>query len=97
MFAKKNKIIDIQKNDEKIALICLYSYFQIVSTLALLSVVSAGHLGNYQSSAGYNAFGAGAYNPGSASAYNGGYGAHIPILRYENVNNGDGTYRYRYY
>ncbi|KAF9815399.1 hypothetical protein SFRURICE_011551, partial [Spodoptera frugiperda] len=68
----------------------------IVSTLALLSMVSAGHLGNYQSSAGYNAFGAGAYNPGSASAYNGGYGAHIPILRYENVNNGDGTYRYSY-
>ncbi|XP_028160060.1 pupal cuticle protein 20-like [Ostrinia furnacalis] len=30
--------------------------------------------------------------------YNGysGSGAHIPILRYENVNNGDGTYRYNY-
>ncbi|CAH0701119.1 unnamed protein product [Spodoptera exigua] len=69
---------------------------KIVSTLALLSVVSAGHLGSFQSSAGYNAFGANAYNPGSASAYNGGYGAHIPILRYENVNSGDGTYRYSY-
>nr|XP_021191400.2 pupal cuticle protein 20 [Helicoverpa armigera] len=68
---------------------------KIVSTLALLSVVSAGHLGHLQAP-GYNAFGANAFAPGSASAYTGGYGAHIPILRYENVNNGDGTYRYNY-
>ncbi|CAH2980178.1 unnamed protein product [Chilo suppressalis] len=27
---------------------------------------------------------------------NNNYGAHIPILRYENVNNGDGNYRYSY-
>ncbi|CAD0199448.1 unnamed protein product [Chrysodeixis includens] len=62
---------------------------KIASTLALLSVVSAGHLGNYQPASGYNSFGA-------APGYTGGYGAHIPILRYENVNNGDGTYRYNY-
>ncbi|XP_026725679.1 pupal cuticle protein 20-like [Trichoplusia ni] len=62
---------------------------KIASALALLSVVSAGHLGNYQAAPGYNSFGA-------APGYTGGYGAHIPILRYENVNNGDGTYRYNY-
>ncbi|XP_026747598.1 pupal cuticle protein 20-like [Trichoplusia ni] len=65
---------------------------KIISTLALLSVVSAGHLHNYQHS-GSSSF-ANAYS--SASAHATSYGAHIPILRYENVNNGDGTYRYNY-
>lgn len=71
-----------------------------MSALALLSAVSAGHLGHFRGSTGYNAFGASAYNAGSAfgaaPGYTGAYGgAHIPILRYENVNNGDGTYRYK--
>ncbi|KAL0841402.1 hypothetical protein ABMA28_015095 [Loxostege sticticalis] len=38
----------------------------------------------------------GGYNNNFGSGFGGGYGAHIPILRYENVNNGDGTYRYNY-
>lgn len=75
-------------------LICSFRS-QIISTLAMLSVVSAGQLGHLQPSTGYNAFGANAYSAGSASAYSGNYGAQIPILRYENVNNGDGTYRYK--
>lgn len=37
----------------------------------------------------------GGYNNNFGSGFGGGYGAHIPILRYENVNNGDGTYRYK--
>lgn len=41
---------------------------------------------------GYNNFGGNNYG---GSGFGGGYGAHIPILRYENVNNGDGTYRYK--
>lgn len=42
---------------------------------------------------GYNGgYNSGAYNSGGYSG-----GAQIPILRYENVNNGDGNYRYRYY
>ncbi|CAB3229919.1 unnamed protein product [Arctia plantaginis] len=70
---------------------------KLVSTFALLSMASAGHLGHYQGSSGYNSFGANSFNTASASAYTGNYGgAHIPILRYENVNNGDGTYRYSY-
>uniref|UniRef100_A0A2A4ITA3 Pupal cuticle protein 20-like n=1 Tax=Heliothis virescens TaxID=7102 RepID=A0A2A4ITA3_HELVI len=78
---------------------------KIISTLALLSAVSAGHLGHFQPAAGYTAFGTNAYSSAavaaSASAYQqsrsyGSYGAHIPILSYENVNNGDGNYRYSY-
>ncbi|XP_075973239.1 pupal cuticle protein 20-like [Anticarsia gemmatalis] len=69
---------------------------KLISVLALMSAVSAGHLGHFQPSTGYSSFGANAYS--AASAYSGSYngGAHIPILRYENVNNGDGTYRYNY-
>ncbi|NP_001166740.1 cuticular protein RR-1 motif 8 precursor [Bombyx mori] len=68
------------------------SALKIVSALALFSMASAGHLGHLQhTSGGYNA---GAYNAG---AYSGAYGgAQIPILSYENINNGDGTYRYSY-
>lgn len=44
--------------------------------------------------------GAGAFAGAGAGAggYYGGYsgGAHIPIVRFENVNNGDGNYRYSY-
>lgn len=48
--------------------------------------------------------GGGGYSGGSsgsgafsgASSYSGGGGANIPILKYENVNNGDGNYRYRW-
>lgn len=36
---------------------------------------------------------AGAFN--GAGSYSGGGGANIPITKYENVNNGDGSYRYR--
>ncbi|XP_026324986.1 pupal cuticle protein 20-like [Hyposmocoma kahamanoa] len=61
---------------------------KIVSALALLAMVSAS--GNFN--AGYNGgYNSGAYNSGGYSG-----GAHIPILRYENVNNGDGNYRYSY-
>ncbi|KAJ8729986.1 hypothetical protein PYW07_017024 [Mythimna separata] len=71
---------------------------KIVSTLALLSAVSAGHLGHFQP--GYSAFGTNAYSSArasaSASAYTSSYGAHIPIVGYENANNGDGNYRYSY-
>lgn len=64
-------------------------FYQVVSALALLAVVSAS--GNFNG--GYNGgYNSGAYNSGGHSG-----GAHIPILRYENVNNGDGNYRYRYY
>lgn len=38
-------------------------------------------------------FNTGPYNAGYSNNYG---GAHIPILSYENVNNGDGNYRYRY-
>ncbi|KAJ8729985.1 hypothetical protein PYW07_017023 [Mythimna separata] len=74
---------------------------KIMSTFALLSAVSAGHLGHFQPATGYNAFGVNAYSGGAAfgaaPGYTGAYGgAQIPILRYENVNNGDGTYRYNY-
>ncbi|PZC86532.1 hypothetical protein B5X24_HaOG209251 [Helicoverpa armigera] len=75
---------------------------KIISTLALLSAVSAGHLGHFQPAAGYTAFGTNAYSSAavaaSASAYQQSrtFGAHIPILSYENVNNGDGNYRYSY-
>ncbi|XP_053607522.1 pupal cuticle protein 20-like [Plodia interpunctella] len=72
------------------------SSLTLVSILALLAVVSAGQ---YYSQ--YNGFGAGAgagfgagFGAGAGFGYSG--GAHIPILRYENVNNGDGTYRYNY-
>lgn len=55
---------------------------------------------------GYSGFGAGSPGFGSGPGvggfnFNGGYdsdrnyGPQIPILRYENVNNGDGNYRYR--
>nr|AER27816.1 cuticular protein RR-1 motif 8 [Antheraea yamamai] len=65
---------------------------KLVSSLAILAVASAGHLGTqffHSQTAGYSNAAAGAYS-GTYS------GAHIPILRYENVNNGDGTYRYNY-
>ncbi|XP_072931858.1 pupal cuticle protein 20-like [Epargyreus clarus] len=55
--------------------------------------------------AGSGPFG-GSGSPGSASAFNsqggfgggsgGGNGANIPILKFENVNNGDGTYHFSY-
>lgn len=54
--------------------------------MALLALASAEHYHG-----GYNQFGGSSFG---GSSY-GGHGAHIPILRYENVNNGDGTYRYR--
>uniref|UniRef100_A0A2A4J6L1 Uncharacterized protein n=1 Tax=Heliothis virescens TaxID=7102 RepID=A0A2A4J6L1_HELVI len=116
---------------------------KIVSTLALLSVVSAGHLGHLQAP-GYNAFGANAYTVSKhpekikehkyyccivstlalLSVVSAGHLATCrplattrsvlthtqpdqllptpvatdthPILRYENVNNGDGTYKNNY-
>ncbi|CAB3224335.1 unnamed protein product [Arctia plantaginis] len=70
---------------------------KLVSTFALLSVVSAEQLGHHQGPYGYNTFGANAFSSASASAYSSAYrGAQVPILRYENFNNGDGNYRYSY-
>ncbi|KAH9640760.1 hypothetical protein HF086_007331 [Spodoptera exigua] len=75
---------------------------KIVSLFAFLSAVSAGHLGHFQPSSGYNTFGSNSYHhssaatAASASAFTSSYGAHIPILKFENVNNGDGNYRYSY-
>lgn len=72
---------------------------KIVSLFALLSAASAGHLGHFQPSPGYNAFGNSYHHSSavaaSASAYTSSHGAHIPIVNFENVNNGDGNYRYR--
>ncbi|XP_061712769.1 pupal cuticle protein 20-like, partial [Cydia pomonella] len=64
-------------------------FLQIVITLVVLAVASAEHFRSQQF-AGFN----GGFNGG----YSGGFsrGAHIPILSYENVNNGDGNYRYSY-
>lgn len=42
---------------------------------------------------GFGGSGSGGFSSGGS--YGGGAGANIPILRYENVNNGDGTYRYK--
>ncbi|XP_013199627.1 pupal cuticle protein 20-like [Amyelois transitella] len=67
------------------------SSLTIVSSLALLAIVSAGQ---YHSQ--YN----GGFGSGAGAGFGAGFGysggANIPILRYENVNNGDGTYRYNY-
>ncbi|XP_063619082.1 pupal cuticle protein 20-like [Cydia splendana] len=62
---------------------------KIVVTLAVLAVASAEHFRSQQF---------GGFNGGSNGGYSGGFGggAHIPILSYENVNNGDGNYRYSY-
>ncbi|XP_049868722.1 pupal cuticle protein 20-like [Pectinophora gossypiella] len=40
--------------------------------------------------------GSGSFGGGSGSFGGGSGGANIPILKYENVNNGDGNYRYSY-
>ncbi|RVE42117.1 hypothetical protein evm_013229 [Chilo suppressalis] len=56
----------------------------IMVACAILAVVAAEH--NHGYNHGYS----------GNSGYNNYGGAHIPILRYENVNNGDGTYRYSY-
>lgn len=61
-------------------------FFQIILS-SVLSLAFAGQLGGgYFGGAGS---GAGFYSGG-------GGGAHIPITRFENVNNGDGNYRYSY-
>ncbi|CAG9786059.1 unnamed protein product [Diatraea saccharalis] len=56
----------------------------IIFACVVLAVATAefnhGYNYGYSGNPGYNSYG----------------GAHIPILRYENVNNGDGTYRYSY-
>lgn len=46
------------------------------------------------SAGAFNGAGSGGFR-GSAGSYSGGGGANIPITKYENVNNGDGSYRYR--
>lgn len=55
---------------------------QLIVALAMVAIAAAEHH-------------FGGYNNNFGSGFGGGYGAHIPILRYENVNNGDGTYRYK--
>ncbi|XP_059047106.1 pupal cuticle protein 20-like [Achroia grisella] len=64
--------------------------FKVMLSFAMITLASAGHLAGYNAYNGYNGFSSG----------NGGFGysggANIPILRYDNVNNGDGTYRYSY-
>ncbi|KAM3961021.1 pupal cuticle protein 20-like [Aphomia sociella] len=66
---------------------------KVILGFAVVAVASAGHFqsGYVAPFNGYNGFGAGS---GTGFGYSG--GAHIPILRYDNVNNGDGTYRYSY-
>ncbi|KAL4717972.1 hypothetical protein ACJJTC_013011 [Scirpophaga incertulas] len=61
---------------------------KILVSLALLVLCTAEHNRGF---GGYSGF---PRNVGN-SGYNN-YGPQIPILRYENVNNGDGTYRYSY-
>ncbi|KAG6450249.1 pupal cuticle protein 20-like [Manduca sexta] len=68
---------------------------KIVATLAVVSMARAGHLGQFFSSHAGSFSNAAAYSSGAA--YSGAYGgAHIPILGYENIHNGDGSYRYSY-
>ncbi|KAG7302466.1 Pupal cuticle protein 20 [Plutella xylostella] len=61
--------------------------FKMVLPLVLLAV----------SARGYSGHGAGLPAPHSGPYSRGPYGGpHIPIISYENVNNGDGNYRYSY-
>lgn len=53
--------------------------------------------GGFPSGAGHAGAGHGgvsSYQGGSAQQYHGPQQPHIPILRYENVNNGDGSYHF---
>ncbi|KAI5651788.1 insect cuticle protein domain-containing protein [Phthorimaea operculella] len=73
--------------------------------LALIALGSCGRLepqylpprpgGGGGGSGGAGSFGGGAGSFGGGSGGSGG-GANIPILKYENVNNGDGNYRFSY-
>ncbi|XP_048482808.1 pupal cuticle protein 20-like [Plutella xylostella] len=61
--------------------------YKMVLSLVLLAV----------SARGYSGHGAGLPAPRSGPHSRGPYdGPHIPIISYENVNNGDGNYRYSY-
>ncbi|XP_049869401.1 pupal cuticle protein 20-like [Pectinophora gossypiella] len=78
-------------------MICL----KITSALAILAVVSASGGYNYNNfgGAGFNGGSGGGFGGGFDGGFGGGYsgsGAHIPILSYQNVNDGNGNYRYSY-
>ncbi|KAL4717992.1 hypothetical protein ACJJTC_013032 [Scirpophaga incertulas] len=64
------------------------SLTKVLVSCAVLAVVAAEHNRGFGGYSGYSG------NAGNLGYNN--YGAQIPILRYENVNNGDGTYRYSY-
>lgn len=78
--------------------------FQLVLTSVLIAVGSCGRLepqylpprtgGGFGGGAGSGA-GGGYGGSGAGGSHGGGSGSQIPITRFENVNNGDGSYHFR--